>query len=246
MLDWDSFLNWLAATAAVGTAAMGLVEALKVLSLPKTLSKVLKLPSGLSLGTIGLGKVKRHLGRPAIAALEKVYGPDAGSTLLEGAWRKGSKELEATLGNGLRMAVFSDLNDLEGFIEAFGQDPEEISAAVKRLRQGEKAESGAMDAALARERVARLEAAIDAHVEAAVASGVDAYASGMRFAASILAIVGCVLVQRSDLITDKTALPMEKALLVGILSVPIAPVAKDIVGFLNSLRSAFEKRPANA
>jgi hypothetical protein len=235
-LDWDSLLNWIAATAAVGTAAMGLVEALKVLSLGQ----------GRSLGTIGLGKVKRHLGRPAFAALAKVYGADAGTTLLEGAWRKGSKELEAMLGNGLRMAVFSDLDDLGGFVEAFGQNREEISAAVKRLRQGSEAGPGGMDPALARERVARLEAAIDAHVEAAVASGVDAYASGMRFAASIIAVVGCVLVASTGVLPVENPPSVPQALLVGLLAVPIAPIAKDIVGFLNSLRGAFEKRAASA
>jgi hypothetical protein len=235
-LNWDSLLNWIAATAAVGTAAMGLVEALKVLSLPQ----------GVSLGTLGLGKVKRHLGAPALAALAKVYGPDAGSTLLEGAWRKGSKELETMLGNGLRMAVFSELDDLGGFFEAFGQNREEISAAVKRLRQGEAAGPGAMDPASARERVARLEAAIDARVEAAVASGVDAYASGMRFAASVLAIVGCVLVASSDVIPTAHRPSWGQAFLIGILSVPIAPIAKDVVGFLNSLRGTFERRAAGA
>lgn len=235
-MNWDSLLNWIAATAAVGTAAMGLVEALKVMSLPE----------GLSLGTIGLGKVKRHLGAPALAALAKVYGRDAGTTLIEGAWRKGSKELETMLRNGLRMAVFSDLEDLGGFIEAFGQNRDEISAAVKRLRQGDAAGSGALDPAIARERVARLEAAIDAHVEAAVASGVDAYASGMRFAASVVSIVGCLLVTMSDVIPVEHRPTLGQALLIGFLAVPIAPVAKDIVGFLNSLRGAFEKRAANA
>lgn len=233
-MQWDSVLSWISVAGAIGTAAMGLVEALKVVTLP----------GGWSLATIGLGKVRRHLGVHAIRGLERVYGPGSGHQLLEGAWRKGPEELDQTLRNGLRMAIFANLPNLGPFIEAFGQSGEEISEAVTRLRQGENAPSGAKDPAVARERVARLEAAIDARVRAAVAAGRDAYVSMMQLLASLVAVGGSVLVVYSKALPESISknLTSSEAILVGLLSVPIAPVSKDIVAFLNSIRTSFETR----
>jgi len=228
-MSWDSVLSWFAVAGAVGTAAMGLVEALKVVTIPRVGS----------LATVGLGKVRRCLGKPAMHALERVYGRHAGDALLEGAWRKGPDQLEQVLRNGLRMAVFADLRDLDRFVAAFGQNPEEVSEAVKHLRAGD---GGADRLAHDREIVARLEAAIDAHVEAAVAAGRDAYVSSMQIVASGVAVVGSAFAAGLMPGTQNVG----PAILIGLLAVPIAPVAKDVATFLNSLRTAFDKRGARA
>lgn len=261
----DDFTSWAGITAGVGTAAMGLVEALKVLSVP--------LPGGrtLALSTLGLGKVKRQLGSRAMRALKEVYGPDSMDALLEGAWRKGPDELGTILRNGLRMAVFACGSppsegaairtlDEGKFFAAFGQPAEEVTEAVRLLRAGEPAQSvgkgaelvaataagQALSFATARERVARLEAAIDARVLAAVASGRDAYVSGMHLAASVVSVGGCLAFYVSAAFVDRESVSFSQALLVGLLAVPVAPVAKDLVSFLGSLRNVFDRRPAAA
>ena len=237
-MNWDSILNWIAVAGAVGTASMGIVESMKVVTIA----------GRWSLATIGLGKVRRCLGPEAIKALELVYGSEAGGLLLEGAWRKGPEALEKVLQSGLRMAVFGDLKDLDGFIAAFGQKSDEISAAVKRLRAGEAAGDRLLDPATARERVARLEAAIDARVQAAVAAGRDMYASSCQCLASIVAVAGSVLVTVMNTGLESADINKEvgRAVLIGLIAIPIAPVAKDMVTFLNSLRTAFQQRSAKA
>ncbi len=230
----DTMTQGIVAAGAVGAAAMGLVEALKVVSLGEY-----------SLALCGLGKVQAYLGGPAVAALRLVYGGAALPHLLEGAWRKGPAELEQVLSDGLRMAVFADLKDAPEFIESFGQRADEIARAIARLRQGNDAPPDAADPAAARERVARLEAAIDARVRAAVAAGRDKYASSMQFTAMLVALVGsiCVAVATADGASSEVrAAAVGQAILIGLLAVPIAPVAKDLVSFLNSLRDVFAKR----
>ena len=81
------------------------------------------------------------------------------------------------------------------------------------------------------EVVARLEAVIDARVDAAVAAANDSYTYWMRFLATGVAILGSILVSAW---TGLLSLPA--AALVGVLAVPVAPIAKDLVGFVE-LRS---------
>jgi hypothetical protein len=240
-MNIDGISAWIALVAAVGMAAMGLVEALKVLMLP---SKLLGIPLGrlarLSLATVGLGKVKDQLGAGAIDALATVYGPDAGTILLEGAWRKGPEELAKILRNGLRMAVFAGRAD--ALIASLGQDAAAVGTSIKALQAGGAAAmAGATvtNFAVDRERIARLEAAIDARVEGAVAAGRDKYVSSMQCVASIVAIGGSLWLNAALPAGSKPG--FLAALMIGLLAVPVAPIAKDLVSFLSSLRASFEK-----
>ena len=76
----------------------------------------------------------------------------------------------------------------------------------------------------------------------AVAVGKDFYASSMPLTASIVAVGGCLLVSKLDGLPPDLQPRPWVAVLVGLLAVPMAPVAKDLVGFLNTLRSTFEKK----
>lgn len=226
--------NFALAAAAVGTAAMGIVESVKVVTI-----------AGWGLALIGFGAVKRHLGRDALAALEIVYGQSTFEQFLQGAWRKGAEELAKTLRNGLRMAVFAkDGTAAPGLITAYAQDPIAFAAAVKLLRAGSAGSSGGSGASLGREReaVAQLEAVIDPRVDAAVAAGRDLYVSAMQSIASGVALGGCLLAHL--MLPAGEAPTFVVALVVGLLAVPIAPVAKDLVSFLSSLRTAFQKTKA--
>lgn len=223
-MNFEQMGNWLLAAAAVGTAAMGVVEALKVVVIWRW-----------SLALIGLGAVRRHLGSEALEALRVVYGPSTFQQFLEGAWRKGSEELAKTLRNGLRMALFAkDGTAAPALIAAYGQDPSSFALAVKALRAGSGGNLGRE-----REVVAQLEAVVDARVDAAVAAGRDLYVSSMQSIASGVAIAGCLLAHLT--LPEGEAPTFLVALVVGLLAVPIAPVAKDLVSFLNSLRTSFQK-----
>lgn len=230
-MQWDSIGNWVLLTGAVGTASMGLVEAGKAFSV--RFGDV-----AIGLGVAGLGAVKRSLGKDARAAVESVYGEGAYGRFLEGAWRKGPDELETVLRNGLRMALFSGGTTATAFVKDYGGDETKLAADVVLLRSG----TAGADTAAARERVARLEAAIDARVQAAVASGRDQYAAACQVAAMVVAVVGCLIVSGSTSIPAEHRPPVPVALLIGFFAVPVAPVAKDVVTFLNSVRDAFGRR----
>jgi hypothetical protein len=210
---------------------MGLVEAAKLVTIPVC-------GRGYGLGVTGLGAVTRSIGAKAEAAIRHVYGSISYRNFLEGAWRKGPAELETALRNGLRLAVFSGDAKALGFVADFGHDPDAVAKDVATLREGKNTP----ETAAARERIARLEAAVDARGQAAVASGRDQYVAGMQFAAMVVSIAGCLVVRRSIDDTEPYKPEVYQALLIGLLAVPIAPVAKDLVAFLNSLRTAFAKR----
>lgn len=238
-MGWDVLTQWVFTAGAVGTAAMGLIEAFKFTWL----------------GVVGIKLTKRHLTPPAMKALERVYGAEAFEALLEGAWRKGEAEFERTLSTGLRLAVFS-AEDIGKFAEAFGErDPKALVEAVELLRSGDSDSLPPEGVAVveprrmaeARHRLARLESVIDARVKAAVASGRDRYTHCLQLAAGALALSGCLI---AALLIDTGALTIAepasftyaRAIIVGILAVPLAPVAKDVVSFLNNLRDVFEKK----
>jgi hypothetical protein len=229
----DRISEWIVAVAGVGTAAMGLVQAMKGLSIGR-----------FGLGLVGLGKIERHLGPAAVAALEVAYGRGAGRELLEGAWQDGAARLAETLRNGMRMAIFADeqREPVRLLIESLGHDANSVLEAVRALRAaGEGEPSLGSELGRKRELVARVEASIDARVAAAVAAGQHFYAASMQLAAMSVALVGCVLV--AVVPADDALRPsMFTAVIVGLLAVPIAPLAKDLLALLNSIRGSLERR----
>ncbi|MDZ7643541.1 MAG: hypothetical protein U5K76_04490 [Woeseiaceae bacterium] len=188
------------AVGALGTAAFGIVEALK----------------WTSLGLLGFSRIGRLLGEPVMAALGVAYGPDY-LALLRAQYRAGRRDasLASTLRQGARVGLTPET--AAGMARAVGvvaeQDLREVATA---LAQGEEL------SAAQRGILGRFELALDARIDAALSLAADRYAGSLRVAASLVAITIALAVGLSrgqDLVLS---------LIVGVAAVPIAPMAKDL------------------
>ena len=198
----DTLADLVARAALLGTAAMALVEAAKFTPL----------------GRAGLGRVRAALGEAGMRALAQAYGEHSLGAVLDGSFRRGHLELAEVLRNGLRLGLTSD--QAPELAKQFGQAPARLVAA---LANGARAGDEAVAA------LARFHAAIDARVDAAVASAHETYLGTLRVAGTALALAGSLGVA---LVTGQD---LWLAVGIGLVAVPVAPLSKEL---LNLLRAA--------
>ena len=198
------------AVGALGTAAFGIVEALK----------------WTPIGLMGFGQINRLLGDPVMKALEVAYGPEYLS-LLKGQYRSGRTEaqLSKTIRQGARVGLTPEtaasLADRIGVVQ-----PDDLTAVAASLQTGEDLSDEH------RSILGRFELALDARIDAAMALANDRYAGSLRVIASVVAIVIALAVGLNageDLLIS---------LVVGIAAVPIAPMAKDLSKAIQSAGTA--------
>ena len=202
----DTLADLVARAALLGTAAMALVEAAKFTRL----------------GQAGLARVHEALGAAGMRALAQAYGGSSLQAVLAGSFRRGHLELAEVLRNGLRLGLTSD--DAPELAKQFGQEPGRLAAALA-ARAGAGASPG--DDAIA--ALARFHAAIDARVDAAVASAHETYLGTLRVTGTLLALAGSLGVALV------TAQDLWLAVGIGLVAVPVAPISKEV---LNLLRAA--------
>lgn len=207
------------AAGGLGTASFGIVEALKW-------SRV---------GEFGYKKIPQTLG-PLMDALKSAYGNDY-DKLLRAQYRKDRKEqkiLTRTLRQGIRVGL--NKNNVKMIAEFLGHsDTESLLAAVETL--GKIAQSEDFDfPEKQRNALGRFELAVDARIDAAVTLAYDSYVGSIRLLASLVSLVIAML---AAFLLDVSYI---KAVIVGIMAVPIAPMANDIVGALQSAAKALQKK----
>ena len=196
------------ATAALGTAAMGIVEALK----------------WTALGEAGFGAILQLLG-PLVSALQVAYGT-AYELLLRAQYRGDQKDLARLLRQGVRVGVTEqNAKDVATFLGSI--DAAQLQEAVRKAESGEE-----LSAAL-RNVIGRFELAVDARIDAALALAQSRYAGTARVTASLVALIIAVV---AGLALPGNRLLV--AIVVGIAAVPIAPIAKDLVSALKAATSA--------
>ena len=151
------------ATAALGTAAFGIVEALK----------------GSWLGEAGFKSITKLLG-PLMKTLRTAYGTDYVAILL-GQYRGDQAELARTLRQGIRVGLTAEhakecatyLGTVDGGV---------LEEAVKLSASGTD-----LPAAM-RNVIGRFEVAADARIDAGLAKAQSVYATTLRITASIFAL----------------------------------------------------------
>jgi hypothetical protein len=202
------------ATGAVGTAAFGIVEALK----------------WTPLGLIGYGRIRATLGAEVMKAVERAYGSGF-STYLQGLYRQG--RVGGGLGKALRQGVRIGLTGdsaaaLANAVQVVG--PDELAQAALKLQSGSELDPAE------RSLVGRFELAIDARIDAALALAETNYTGGMKVSASFVAI-GLALLAGATLEGGFCANWM-LGIVVGVAAVPLAPIAKDVATGIKSARQA--------
>lgn len=204
--------NAILATGALGTAAFGVVEALKFTPM----------------GNAGFGVAIRQLGSLR-EALHVAYG-DEYRDLLRGQYRSDDREL---LGRSLRQGVRVGMTDMnaESIAKFLGSmDKAQLASAIRA------AEAGADLTAGQRNIIGRFELAADARIDSALALARARYVDTARLAASVVALTLALVVGAN--MPDVT---MVQAFIVGLAAVPLAPIAKDVASGIQAAAKALRK-----
>ncbi len=200
------------AAGAVGTASMGIVEGFKSTKWPP----------------IGFSKLTKSISW-ADAALNKAYGPEH-MKLLESLYRinRTSGDLPRILRQGVRIGL--DKKNAEAMESILlGADRKQLPEVAEKAADGEKLEPNEQNI------LGRFEVAADARIDAALSLAERAYSNGVRYRAFLVAqglAFGAVFAIGPD------SKKIITALIIGLVAVPLAPIAKDVAkGFQSAVKA---------
>ncbi|GJQ57583.1 MAG: hypothetical protein D8M57_19750 [Candidatus Scalindua sp. AMX11] len=199
MLDLAQFTL---AAGAVGTAAMGIAEGFK----------------SVKMRPIGFSKLEKSINW-ADAALIKAYGNER-MMLLESLYRsnRSSGDLPRILRQGVRIGL-DEQNAVEMENILLGADRNQLPAVAKKAAIGKELEQEEQNI------LGRFEVAADARIDAALSLAERAYINGIRLRAFIIAL-SLSLSAAFTIKPDKEGIVA--GLIVGLVAVPLAPIAKDV------------------
>jgi hypothetical protein len=201
----------IAAAGALGTASFGIVEGLK----------------WTALGTAGFGSIGKYLGHDLVGCLRTAYGPDF-ERLLRAQYRQDSQS-QSLIGKSLRQGVRIGLTSAHA--EAVARFLGTVApGALKQAVETVEAARPLGDAD--RAAIGRFELAADARIASALSRAQDVYLGWVRGSASACAIVlgvAAALLSGSD---------VADGLIVGVVAVPLAPIANDVVAALQAATKA--------
>ena len=251
-IQWENLLAAISGVGALGVAAYGVVEAF---------GKAVAGGSGLDgrpwgLPYRGFGQVRR-LAEQLGPAMKLAYGDDYLQILAQ-QYRdgRGKGQAPSTLKQGVRLALpFMSVADARTLIDKVwglgashgpgGVAPAEALARAlvdeKAARLGGGGDDPQADAA-ANEAAAtlagRFSLALDTRIDAAFTIAEQRYQSWARIWAGATAVI---LALAFDLFYfPQSQIPWPIALLVGLVAVPLAPVANDLVSSLSSAAKAWQ------
>ena len=217
-MDID-YSGYILAAAALGTAAAGVVETIKINPIKE----------------IGFSKIVDALTAPILDTLRNVYG-EAYRDYLKSLYRENRREgkLKSLLRQGFRIALTRQTAALFAkLLPTLDADKlADVAAAIQEGRTLSTEESTLLG---------RFEVAMDARIDSALAAADELYTWSMRGLASIVAVVISIAVAVFE------AAPNAKpgiglAIVIGLAAVPLAPVANDLVAGINAARKALESR----
>jgi hypothetical protein len=210
----------LTALSALSTASFGLLDATKAF--------------GGGISNIGAARLKRSL-QPFRTALDEALGPDAWWPVVRANWVAGvakaeqKAKVQALIRLGLSPAA------APGLAKASRVDPEALAAAAKKLESGRELTEGDLNV------LGRMNAAIEALMDAAFEACDQEYRNTCRLLAGLtamgLAVVAWALWPANEAGAKPT---VWAAIVVGLLAVPLAPVAKDLTSALSTAMRALK------
>ena len=204
------------AAGAVGTAAMGITEGFK----------------SIRLKPLGYQCIESELAW-AKEALQKAYG-DNNQSLLVSLYRNGRRqgELPRILRQGIRIGL--DEKNAAGMASIVGGDVGGLlTSAATKATAGEDLEPNEKNV------LGRFEIAADARIDAALSLAEQAYGNGIRFRAFIIALSLSLITAFIYIAMGKEKYDiLLKAFIVGLVAVPLAPIAKDVANAFQSAAKA--------
>jgi hypothetical protein len=218
MVAADALINslptFIAGAGALGTACFGIVEGLK----------------WTPLGEVGYGQISKFLGEPLSDALRIAYGPQF-ENMLRAQYRQDSSQagLAKTLRQGVRIGLTTaNAGAIAVFLGTV--TPDALTAAAQNVA------AGADLSAESRAAIGRFELAVDARIDAALSNANDVYVGGIRCTAGILAL------GIAQLIAWMQASDWKNALILGLVAVPFAPIANDLLRAVQAATKALKAR----
>ena len=223
-------MTFVLAAGALGTAAFGIVEGLKWFAL---------------IGEAGFRHIERFLEEGFGEALVVAYGKDA-VALLRAQYRspKSHDELVRTLRQGVRLGLTastaSKLAQTVGVVA-----PEALTRIASSLASSEASTAASAEPTdpltdAQRALLGRFELAVDTRIDAVLTLSEDTYRSAARFCAALIAIA-IALATAVSLGASEPAV-FGRALLLGLMAVPIAPIAKDVTSGIAAAAKAIGAR----
>lgn len=221
--------EFLLAAGALGLAAMAVAEGFK----------------SCWLTPIGFGPLRKNISW-ANRALEKAYGPKY-EEVLESLYRQNRSkgDLPRILRQGVRIGL--NTCTAEDMASIVGDcTPEQLKEVAEKAAEGgllKKKNESAKDKAereAAKNTLGRFEVAADARIDAALSLAERHYTNGMRFCSLVVALI--LSISAAWLMGSKEE-PFEylyHAIILGLIAVPIAPIAKDLTKGLQSATRAIK------
>jgi hypothetical protein len=219
----DTVGTIIAAAGALGTACFGIVEALK----------------WTPLGEAGFGQIIKFLGPDLLGALKVAYGEQY-EKLLRAQYRQDSQQqtlIAKSLRQGVRLGLTpANAPALATYLGTVS--PTSLQTAATSI------DNGMALAAADQNAIGRFETAVDARIDSALSQAQDAYLGTIRCVAALLAIVIAEAVQMMLDPPSQTHSPTNYfvALIVGLVAVPLAPIANDVVSALQAATKALRSR----
>jgi hypothetical protein len=224
-MEFD-LVQMILAAGALGTAAFGIVDGLKATAI----------------GAAGFPALTAMLG-PLKTALAKAYG-DEYLELLKAQYRdrRGTGPLSRTVRQGVRLGLTKDnAAQLATFLGEGIVDRSSLAGIAEKIATGVKLTDSE------RGLLGRFELAVDTRIEAAVALAEEKYklttqwwASGTAVALALIA-AWALGTQKPDFLVWEKVLFI-KGMIVGLVAVPLAPIAKDVASALQSATKALKAR----
>jgi hypothetical protein len=221
-MNWDELLNAVAAAGALGAAAFGLVDVTK--------------GWWISIQNSGFRFITDAL-MPFAPALQKAVGENAKWTdLLWAHWLNGrdNAQQKAIAKSLIRLGL--DPETALSVAPIVNVDAQKFAATVQALQQGDDLAPTQINL------LGRFDAAVDARLDAAYERADRRYRTVARNLAAFYAVVLAVVAGCFLLGTDKTSLV--KAVLLGLVAVPLAPMTKDLVTGLRAAMDAVKSTKA--
>ena len=174
-----------------------------------------------SLGEMGYGRITSYLGTELLGALRIAYGPEY-EKLLRAQYRQDS-QTQAGIAKTLRQGVRIGLNP-------------ENAAGISDFLGTVSAAAGLDLTPTDRAAIGRFELAADARIDSALSSAKDRYLGGIRCTAALLAVA------IAQSIAPILGVRWDMALVLGIVAVPFAPIANDLVSAIQAATKALTAR----
>jgi len=205
------------AAGGVGTAAMGIVETMKASWLP----------------AIGFNKLDTDL-KWADDAYKRAYGTSYGQ-MLESLFRngRGTGDLPRVLRQGVRIGLSPE--NAEAMAAALSVQPGNLKSVVEKVAGGTQLSDEEKNV------LGRFEVSADARIDAALSLAETAYVNGIRgrafVVAFLLSFAAALTLHVAGETTDAFSTYLGAAI-VALVSVPLAPIAKDVAKGFQAAASA--------